>query len=51
MANSREAVAAGKYLYNHSMRDMLAKGLELEAKSEFVIKDTEDRLSQFRKKD
>ena len=49
MANSLEAVAAYKYLYNRSLRDLLAKGLALEAKSEFVIKDTEDRLSQFRK--
>lgn len=51
IANSRQAVAAYKYLYNCSLRDMLAKGLALEAKSEFVVKDTEQRLSQFRKKD
>lgn len=51
MANSREAIAACKYLYNRSLRDILAKGLALEAKSNFVIKDTEERLSQFRKKD
>jgi enoyl-CoA hydratase len=51
MANSRQAIAAYKYLYNRSLRDMLAKGLALEAKSEFVITDTEERLSQFRKKD
>ena len=51
MVNSLEAVAAYKYLYNRSLRDLLAKGLALEAKSEFVIKDTEDRLSQFRKKE
>ena len=51
MANSLEAIAACKYLYNRSLRDRLEKGLELEAKSEFVIRDTEDRLSQFRKKD
>ena len=51
MGNSLEAVAAYKYLYNHSMRDILEKGLELEAKSEFVIGDTEERLKSFRKKD
>lgn len=51
MVNSGEAVATYKYLYNRSLRDILEKGLALEAKSEFVIKDTEERLSQFRKKD
>ncbi len=51
MANSPEAVAAVKYLYNRSLKDILAKGLELEAKSEFTIGDTEERLGQFRKKD
>jgi len=51
LVNSREALAAYKYLYNRSLRDILKKGLELEAKSDFVIKDTEDRLSQFRKKE
>lgn len=51
MANSLETVAAIKYLYNHGMSDTLEKGLELEAKSEFVIGDTEERLKKFRKKD
>ncbi len=51
MANSREAVAAYKYLYNHGMADTLTKGLELEAKSQFVIRDTEERIRKFRKKD
>ena len=51
MANSLEAIAAYKYLYNRGMRDILEKGLELEAKSEFVITDTEERLERFRKKD
>jgi enoyl-CoA hydratase/carnithine racemase len=50
MANSREAIAAAKYLYNKSMKERLEKGLQLEATSEFVIGDTEDRLANFRKK-
>jgi enoyl-CoA hydratase len=50
-ANSMESLAAYKYLYNHGMKDTLKKGLELEAKSEFDIKDTEERLAKFRKKD
>jgi len=51
IANSPEAVAACKYLYNRSMRDMQEKGLELEARTDFDIKDTEERLEKFRKKD
>ena len=51
MASSPESVAAYKYLYNRGMRDTLEKGLELEAKSKFVISDTEERLGKFRKKD
>jgi enoyl-CoA hydratase/carnithine racemase len=50
MSNSREAVAAIKYLYNRSMRDTLEKGLALEAQSDFVITDTEERMKAFRKK-
>ena len=51
MANSREAIAAMKYLYNNGMKDTLELGLELEAKSEFVISDTGERLRKFLKKD
>jgi len=51
MGNSPKTVAAIKYLYNQGMKDTLAKGLELEAKSEFDIADTEERLKGFRKKD
>jgi enoyl-CoA hydratase len=51
LGNSREAIAACKYLYNRSQEDRLRAGLELEARSEFTIGDTEDRLGQFRKKD
>jgi enoyl-CoA hydratase len=46
-ANSLEAVAAYKYLYNHTMRDNLEKGLEFEKNSEFVIGDTQSRLDKF----
>jgi len=51
LGNSREAIAAYKYLYNRSQGDRMAKGLKLEAESDFTIADTEKRLSQFRKKD
>ncbi|MFC1982324.1 enoyl-CoA hydratase/isomerase family protein [Chloroflexota bacterium] len=50
MANSPEAIAAMKYLYNNGMKDTLERGLELEAKSEFIISDTEERLRKFLKK-
>jgi enoyl-CoA hydratase len=50
MANSSEAVAAYKYLYNRGMRDTLQKGLQLEAESQFVVGDTEERIERFRKK-
>jgi len=49
--NSMASLAAYKYLYNQGAKDTLKKGLELEAKSEFDIKDTEERLAKFRKKD
>ncbi len=51
LGNSREALAACKYLYNRSQGDRLATGLKLEAESDFIIADTEERLGQFRKKD
>jgi len=51
LGNSREAIAACKYLYNQSQGDRLRAGLELETRSEFTIGDTENRLGQFRKKD
>ena len=51
MANSPETVAAVKYLYNNGMMVTLEKGLELEAESEFDIRDTEERLEKFKKKD
>jgi enoyl-CoA hydratase len=50
-ANSTASLAAYKYLYNQGAKDTLKKGLEFEAKSEFDIKDTEERLAKFRKKD
>ena len=49
--NSWGSLAVYKYLYNQGMRDTLAKGLELEAKSAFEIADTEERIAKFRKKD
>jgi len=50
IANSADAIAAYKYLYNHGMRGTLENGIELEAKSKFEINDTEERLEKFRKK-
>lgn len=50
MANSLEAIAAYKQLYNQGMQSTLEKGLELEQKSEFPISDTESRINNFRKK-
>ena len=50
IANSLESIAAYKYLYNQGMRDTLESGLELEAKTEFEIRDTEERIGKFRKK-
>jgi len=50
MANSPEAIAAYKYLYNQGMRDTLEKGLELEADTKFVITDRQERLETFSKK-
>lgn len=50
MENSPEAVAAMKYLYNEGMKGSLEHGLALEAESEFEIRDTEDRVRQFRKR-
>ena len=51
MANSPEAIAAYKQLYNRGWKDSLREGLELEAKTKFVITDTEERVEKFRKKD
>ena len=50
MANSLETIAAYKYLYNSGFKGTLEKGLALEAKSEFDIMDTEERIKEFRKK-
>jgi enoyl-CoA hydratase len=50
LVNSLEAVAAYKYLYNHTMRDRLEKGLEFEKNSEFVISDTQSRVDKFLRK-
>jgi len=49
--NSMASLAAYKYLYNKGLNETLKKGLEFEARSEFDITDTEERLAKFRKKD
>jgi enoyl-CoA hydratase len=49
--NSMASLAAYKHLYNHGLNETLKKGLEFEARSEFDIMDTEERLAKFRKKD
>ena len=50
LANSREAIAAYKYLYNYGMGGTLREGLKFEVKTKFPITDTEERLNKFRKK-
>jgi len=49
MSNSLQTVAAYKRLYNQTLRDMLQKGLEFEADTEFPISDTESRIGGFGK--
>lgn len=49
--NSMASLAAYKHLYNQGLNETLKKGLEFEARSEFDITDTEERLAKFRKKD
>jgi len=50
MANSLDAVAAHKYLYNQSVKDFMTKGLEREYTTKVDIKDTMDRITGFAKK-
>jgi enoyl-CoA hydratase len=50
MANSLEAIAACKQLYNRTMLGTMAEGLEFERTSEFPISDTQARIDSFRKK-
>lgn len=50
MSNSLDAVAAHKYLYNESMKDFMAKGLEREYTTKVDIKDTMERINSFQKK-
>jgi enoyl-CoA hydratase/carnithine racemase len=50
LANSLQAVAAYKQLYNQTMRDTMEKGLEFERTSEFNITDTQSRIDGFKKK-
>jgi enoyl-CoA hydratase/carnithine racemase len=49
MANSRESVAAYKWLYNTNESLPLDQSLALEFNREFDIRETEDRVAQFRK--
>ena len=50
LANSPEAVAAYKQLYNTTMLETMEKGLRYESLSEFVISDTQTRIDGFKKK-
>jgi len=50
LGNSRDAVAAHKYLYNSSKSDQMAKGLEREYTTMPEIRDAKDRVSGFSKK-
>ncbi|HSW58450.1 MAG TPA: enoyl-CoA hydratase-related protein [Dehalococcoidales bacterium] len=50
MANSLEAVAAYKQLYNNTLGMSLADGLQYESQSEYSISDTQSRIDAFRKK-
>jgi len=47
LANSREAIAAYKTLYNQGAQGTLAEGLRLEESSRFDIRDAEERLKEF----
>ena len=47
MKNSREAVAAMKYLYNQGMDSLLADNIRREFETVFPIKDTHARLKEF----
>jgi enoyl-CoA hydratase/carnithine racemase len=49
LANSRDAIAAYKALINHGYREDLATGLKMEAETTFAIRDTEERIAEFRK--
>ena len=49
LKNSLEAVAAIKFLYNQGMPLTLKDALEMEAKTKFVITDTNNRLKSFKK--
>jgi enoyl-CoA hydratase/carnithine racemase len=49
LRNSRDAIGAYKALMNRGFREDLATGIKVEAESSFVIDDTEERVSEFRK--
>ncbi len=50
-ANSPDAVAAHKFLYNRSKKDAMAKGFELENETSIKISDTIERIMGFAGKD
>ncbi|MBU2550005.1 MAG: enoyl-CoA hydratase/isomerase family protein [Proteobacteria bacterium] len=50
LANSRESVAAHKYLYNEGMKRTLGQSIELEFSTPIEISDTAERLAGFAKK-
>lgn len=47
LANSREALAAVKYLYNTGWQKTLAEGIKMEEETAFTISDTNTRLAGF----
>ncbi len=50
MANSKDAIAAHKFLYNQSKLDSMVKGLEREYNTQVEISDTLERITGFGKK-
>ena len=50
LKNSRESIAAIKYLYNTGMTMTLKDALKMEAETKFTITDTNERLKNFVKK-
>lgn len=50
LANSRDSVAAHKFLYIQGMKGTMAEGLALEDSTRFEIRDTRDRVARFAKK-
>lgn len=51
LSNSPDSIAAYKYLINRGMKGTLEQGLQLEVESNFVIRDAQERMSKFGKKE